>query len=116
MSADARRGFRATLSAGLRALAGPTLPLPPSAGLRCCPACGRDRIAVLERSQHGSSRLELLRLRCGECGLLRDAVVTRSEALALLALHATHRQQIAGALVSLDDITVEITDRRPQKP
>ena len=106
MEADARRRFGASVLAALRAIAGPTLPLPPSAALRCCPDCGRDRVTVIERTQH-SGCLDLLRVRCGECELARDVVATRSESAALLAHHRAQRRSIENALAVLDDDRVD---------
>jgi hypothetical protein len=105
MRPDGRRSRWASVLAALRAVAGPTLPLPRPASLSCCPACGRDRIAVVERSQHGDA-LGLLLLRCAECDLARHVVVTRGEAEALHALHAAHRNEIDRALAVLqrDDV------------
>ena len=101
MRPEPRRAFWPAVLAALRTVAGPTLPLPPAAGLRCCPACGRDRLAVVWRSHHGEG-LGALGLRCGECGATRQVVASRAEADALLAWHAGQRRAIAEELSALD--------------
>lgn len=83
MRLEPRRRLGGALQTVLRSLAGPTMPLPPSAVLRRCPACGRDPVAVLERV-HLDGHYELLRLRCAGCGHERDVVATARECEALL--------------------------------
>ena len=101
MRPDAGRALRTAVAAACRAIAGPVLPLPASDGLRCCPECGQDRIAVLDRSLHGPGP-GLLRLRCGDCGRGWDRVATVAEARALLMLHATQRREMEEALGTAD--------------
>ncbi len=100
MRREAPRSPWGAVRSALRSMAGPTRPLPPSRNLSRCPACGRDRIAVVERSQQGRG-LGLLLLRCAECELARHVVVTPTEAQALDALHIAHRDEIDRALGSL---------------
>ena len=77
--------------------------------LRYCPECGRDRIAVVERSLHGPGPGRVS-LRCGDCGRSWDRVVTAVEARDLLALHATQRRKMHDALVigDPDEVTREL--------
>lgn len=101
MRPEPRRALWPALRSALRGLAGPTLPLPPAAALRCCPACGRDRVAVIARTHHGAG-LGAIGLRCGECGTTRQVVATRAETDALLDWHASKRREIADELSRLD--------------
>jgi hypothetical protein len=101
MRPDAGRALRTAVVAACRAIAGPVLPLPQAAGLRNCPECERDRIAVVEQSLHGHGP-GLLRLRCGDCGRSWERVATAAEARGLLAFHATQRRAMRDALAIAD--------------
>jgi hypothetical protein len=102
MGPQPRRRLGASVLAAVRAIAGPTLPLPPSRAVRCCPGCGRDRLTVTDRSRQDDG-LELLSLRCGECGVARTMAATRSQSAALLAYHETQRRLMMDPGATLDE-------------
>jgi hypothetical protein len=101
MRPEGHRALLSAIAAACRSVAGPVLPLPPSAGLMYCPECGRDRIAVLECSPHGAGSV-LLRMHCGDCGRGWQRAASSSEARALRAIHATQRRRMEHALDGAD--------------
>ena len=99
MRPDGRRKLWPAVLAAIRAIAGPTLQL--FTVLHFCQACGRDRIVVLERSSYGDG-LEVVLVRCADCGARRYIVASCREIEALVALHAEQRQAMADELESSD--------------
>ena len=101
MRPDGRRRLWPAVRAALRAIAGPTLPLPPSIALCLCQACARDRIVVVAHSHYGDG-LGVVHVRCADCGARRHIVATSREVDALVALHAEQRQAMADELAALE--------------
>jgi hypothetical protein len=75
-----RRGMQRNLTklgALLRRLAGPTYPLPHQ-GLGVCELCGSDFVNPVSWHELGETDW-WIRLRCGECGFVREVEVTDQE-------------------------------------
>jgi len=55
------------------------VPVPSDAGLEVCLVCGRDYVQPVDWEPVGEQRWWMF-LRCAECGISRDVVVTNAEA------------------------------------
>jgi hypothetical protein len=93
-----------SLRAGLRAMAGPGLPLSfqqADAGLHRCPDCGRDHVCPVEWEAADDEHWAIA-LRCGDCGLWRDVLATNGEASVYDVVLDRHQRTIERALARLD--------------
>jgi hypothetical protein len=74
----------------------------PAAGLEDCPVCGRDFVYPVSWEPAGDSAWWMF-LRCGECGMSREAAVSNAEADRFeRALHA-RASVLAGAARKLQE-------------
>lgn len=83
----------------LRRIAGPTLPIHPR--LVVCDRCGADSVNPVSWHEQGETHW-WIRLRCGECGLVREVEVTDEEAKRFDGELDGGLVKIAAALVRLD--------------
>jgi hypothetical protein len=89
----------AKLLESLKRLAGPALPMKPR--LVVCKSCGADFVNPVSWHEQGATHW-WIRLRCGECDLVREVEVTDEEAKRFDGDLDRGLAKIAAALVRLD--------------